>query len=361
MTGQTVDKLYPLLSMLQQPAFCIRKNGSILSHQAARHLAPASAAELPRWLGDGAELWAAWDQESTLDLPVCCGTETYRAAIEALDDGTLFLMSSCTPAKPVQSVLTVSAQVLRQPLNDLAALLQMLADAKNADVQPDRIAAIQRQVHRLTRITANMADLEHLQTLEQPRLEFLDINTRLISIMQEVEELCKYLDRPLRFQPLAKNVSLQADPVLVERALLNLITNAIRFGKAGTPIDCWIEATASAVLLRVRNHCSQDNSELLRAAFSRLSQRDLLPDPRWGVGLGLPLVYTIARLHNGTAAVEAHRDGTATVTISLSRRRTPRNVGLKCALPYEYTGGMRRTLVELSDVLPNRCYEEINL
>ena len=76
----------------------------------------------------------------------------------------------------------------------------------------------------------------------------------------------------------------------------------------------------------------------------------MLPDPKWGIGLGLPIANSIARLHGGMIAVET-LDGKATVSLSISLQSQESNV-LSSPLPIDYTGGMRQTLLELSDALP---------
>ena len=52
--------------------------------------------------------------------------------------------------------------------------------------------------------------------------------------------------------------------------------------------------------------------------------------------------------------MELSREGVATATLSLSRR-TGSAVQVESPV-FDYTGGMRRSLVELSDVLPSSCY-----
>ena len=52
--------------------------------------------------------------------------------------------------------------------------------------------------------------------------------------------------------------------------------------------------------------------------------------------------------------MEVRREGVATDTLSLSRRT---GSAVRVEAPgFDYTGGMRRSLVELSDVLPSSCY-----
>jgi hypothetical protein len=59
----------------------------------------------------------------------------------------------------------------------------------------------------------------------------------------------------------------------------------------------------------------------------------------------------------GTVAVEVSSDHAATVTMSVSRKRPIAPSSVKTAPAYDYTGGMRRTLLELSDILPDDCFD----
>ena len=110
------------------------------------------------------------------------------------------------------------------------------------------------------------------------------------------------------------------------------------------------------MLFRVQNHCRTRDAELLSSAFRRLEDRGTIPDPRWGLGLGLLMVQRIAGLHGGAVALEA-RNNTVTVTMSVSRRK-PDAADLKSPVPMDYTGGIRRGLLELSDALPQSLFEE---
>ena len=40
MLDQTVDSLLPLLAVLQQPAFCVRRDGTVCGNTLSAHLAP---------------------------------------------------------------------------------------------------------------------------------------------------------------------------------------------------------------------------------------------------------------------------------------------------------------------------------
>lgn len=357
MLCQTVDNFIPLLNWMQQPAFCIRDDGSVVSNRAAQPLAPLDFAGLSPWLGDAASLFEAWDRDATLELPLELSGCPFRVTIDRLIDGTAFLLAAAAVPDPVDNALSVASQVLRQPLTNLSVMLQQLSG------QPELTSAMTRQLYQLTRLTSNLADLARLRSGQyRLRTERLDVNEFLRPLLEELESLCTSAGHALVWKSLAKSVMLLADPMLLERGILNLISNALKFSQPETPIQFRAETNGSYLLLRIRNQCSGGSTELLRAAFSRLEQRDQLPDPRWGIGLGLPITQHIARLHGGMVAVEASNDGWATVTMTLSRRRAGQGSVLASPLPpFEYTGGMRRTLVELAEVLPNSLYHRDKL
>ena len=358
MLNQSIQDLLPLLSMLQQPAFCISDTGVLHSNSAARHLAPLKAEQLSRWLGDGSFAYTSWNRLSVLELPVLIHSRSFMVSIQALQDGPLFLLTEQTAADTANEALAVASQVLRQPLTDLSVLLQQLSATDDPASNADTVAAMTRQIYRLSRMSSNLSDLTRLHNgTYQMHTEVKELSAALTPFLEELEALCSDTGRHFLWKLPGKPMMLQADYALLERAILNLLSNAIKFGSKSEPITFWIEDHPPFLLLRLRNQCSGSHAELLRAAFIRLEQRNQIPDPRWGIGLGLPIAQYIARLHGGMVAVEANADNQVTVTFSLSRKRPMHPPVLTASsVPFEYTGGMRRSLMELSDVLPNQLF-----
>lgn len=360
MLSQTIDQIMPLLLSLQQPAFCIRQDGGVACNGAARHLAPENRDGLTAWLDAAASLYEDWNRKDGLELPVNRAGRSYSVTIQALLDGELFLLSESGGSSAGAS-LAVAAQVLRQPLTELFSLSQQLfGDLEEAEdpALQSQTAAMSRHLYRLVRITGNLADLEQLRS-GQYRLRWsrLELGGYLAPMAEALTAVCADAERTLECKTPREQVQFFADQDLLERAILNLLSNAIKYGTAAQPIRLWAEVRPTAILFRVRNHCAAADGDLLSAAFQRMEQRGVLPDPRWGVGLGLPLARHIAQLHGGAVALEAAADGTVTVTMSISRKRPSQEALLKSPPPQDYAGGMQRSLVELSDVLPDRCYD----
>jgi len=361
MSFQTIEQVLPLLMLLQQPAFCVDETGAVHSNRAAAVLAPASGQLLPHWLGSSADAYAAWDRRSDLVLSVAIGRHTIQATAHPLSNGALFLLSGCEALQAGASDLSVAAQVIRQPLNEVYQLTQQLSESLEEMEDPvlqNQNAALLHHIYRLNRIACNLADLTLLQNGGYPvRPEKLDLTAFLYTFAEEMEGSLRYSGYELDFRLPERQIMVFCDHILLERALLNLFSNAMRFGKKETPIEFQVTTTDSSVLFRVRNTCSAADSDLLTAAFQRLKQRGMIPDPNWGVGLGLPLTLCIAQQMGGTIAVAVSPEHVATVTMSISRKRELKDPEFHTLPAYDYTGGMNRSLVELADSLPDQFYD----
>lgn len=364
MFSQTVDQLLPLLQLLQQPAFCLRQDNTVVCNDEARHLAPCSGKELTNWLGDSAPLYEQWNRQDPLTLPVTLSRQSASVIVQPLADGILFLMNDCRSLSAGVDAMSVTAQVLRQPLTELHSLTQQLSEDLEEMEDPilqRQSAAITRHIYRLSRIACNLADLEQISNGSyQLRQEKLSLTDYLQELTQEMEDICRTAGCTLICKLPAKATNFAADPTLLERAILNLLSNAIKYGSRSKPITFSVETTPSAIFFRMRNVCSQEDSDLLSAAFQRISKRGILPDPQWGIGLGLPMTRYIAHLMGGAVAVEINQEHEATVTMSIGRKNTA-EVQTHALPPIDYTGGMRHSLLELSDVLPDDCFDSVSL
>ncbi|MEP6954977.1 MAG: ATP-binding protein [Solirubrobacteraceae bacterium] len=105
-----------------------------------------------------------------------------------------------------------------------------------------------------------------------------------------------------------------ADRTAVQRALANMVDNALRHG-AGT-VGVSAAMRGDHVELHVTDEGAGFPDEFLAHAFERFTRADAARTPR-GSGLGLAVVQSIALAHGGSAAAAARRGGGADVWISL--------------------------------------------
>jgi two-component system sensor histidine kinase KdpD len=107
-----------------------------------------------------------------------------------------------------------------------------------------------------------------------------------------------------------------ADPALLERAIANLVQNALRHSPPGAPPEITASAYGTAVEIRVID-CGpgipETDWDQIFLPFQRLGDRDNTS----GVGLGLALSRGLVEAMSGTLRPEETPGGGLTMTISL--------------------------------------------
>lgn len=109
------------------------------------------------------------------------------------------------------------------------------------------------------------------------------------------------------------------DPPLVERALANVLTNALRHSPAAVPVRVVADALGDDVVVRVVDHgpgIAPDDRATVLQPFRRLGDRRADP----GVGLGLAVARGFTAAVGGRLDLDDTPGGGLTVTLSLPRR-----------------------------------------
>src|SRR5581483_5545571 len=126
------------------------------------------------------------------------------------------------------------------------------------------------------------------------------------------------LGRELQVKP--TDLHVDADPLRVGPALVNLVDNALTHGEGAVALAA--EEEDGFVELHVRDGGSGFPDEFRARAFDRFSRADEARS-RGGSGLGLSIVELVARAHGGSAGARNDASGGADVWISLPRASRP--------------------------------------
>jgi signal transduction histidine kinase len=111
-----------------------------------------------------------------------------------------------------------------------------------------------------------------------------------------------------------------ADRARLERALTNLVSNALEHGEGTVLIDAY--ETGGQAEIHVHDHGPGLPSTFLPVAFERFTRADQARTGG-GSGLGLAIVAAIARDAGGTYGAANRPDGGADVWISLPTAPNP--------------------------------------
>ncbi|SDD63395.1 two-component system, OmpR family, sensor histidine kinase KdpD [Variovorax sp. CF079] len=216
---------------------------------------------------------------------------------------------------------------VRTPLTALIALAESLQALPEAPGDQRRIArAIVAQAHQLHALVSNLLDMARLES----GIAGGAVNLR--REWQSVEEVVGSAIRAARpaLGDMAVQTALPAelplvefDAVLIERVLVNLLENAVKYGAA--PIEVGARATERALVLSVRDHgpglpaALHGREQTLFDKFTRGQAESATP----GVGLGLAICKAVVSAHGGEITAANAGGGGAEFTVTLPRREPP--------------------------------------
>jgi signal transduction histidine kinase len=144
--------------------------------------------------------------------------------------------------------------------------------------------------------------LDHLLKSQQIERGRLPINWRSLDLREFLERFAANWPRPLRMRlgESSEAPVTQADPVLLELALTNLVSNAEKYGRGSVP-EVEMIADGTQVRISVADRGSpipQKYAKKIFKRFFRIPSRETRRQS--GAGLGLYIVKSIVRMHKGS-------------------------------------------------------------
>jgi two-component system phosphate regulon sensor histidine kinase PhoR len=202
---------------------------------------------------------------------------------------------------------------LRTPLASISAAAETLeVVSKPTDSERFR-AIIQSEAERMSQLVEEMLALARLESgLSEPQMETVGMESLLEETVESIRPQAEREGLSLRYE--GRNgdseTMIVADPELVERALLNLLHNAVKFTVSGGSIQVLSEIgdpsdPAPMVWIRVRDTGIGIEPAEQSRIFQRFYRVDRARQSGGGTGLGLAVVRHIAEVHGGAVSLES--------------------------------------------------------
>lgn len=240
------------------------------------------------------------------------------AALEHRDlAATASELAPIAEADRVRSALLASVgHDLRRPLAAATAAVTSLRSTDVSWSAADRDALLEtaeESLDSLANLVTNLLDVSRLQAgVLAVSLAPTDLDDLILPTLEELGlgPADVDLDLPARLSPVL------ADAVLLQRVLVNLLTNAIRFSPPGSPPIIGASEFGGTVEVRVVDHgpgIPEDRRDAVFVPFQRLGDTDNTT----GIGLGLALSKGFVEGMGGQIDAEDTPGGGLTMVVSL--------------------------------------------
>jgi len=198
---------------------------------------------------------------------------------------------------------------LKSPLNVLHMYSEMLMgeEGKSEDFRLEAGNIFFDETERMSQLINNLLSISKIEmgstALERQRVKLRDF---LRDTLTAVARAGKRNDIHFKLVLPAEMSTIVVDKDLLRIAISNLLTNAIKYTKAGGRVTLSAEEDAHAIRIIVSDTgvgISPEDQERIFLKFFRSDDEDIRKIP--GHGLGLPLAKSIIELHHGTLTVES--------------------------------------------------------
>ena len=206
-----------------------------------------------------------------------------------------------------------AAHELRTPLALMQAQLELFS-AEHPDARAetaDLIRLLREQTERMTQMTKTLLEMSELRSV--PCTDRIELGPMAEEILTDLAPLAE-----------KKGIALVCDgdgvmtgsDTLIYRLLFNLTENAIRYNRPNGTVRISIAEEETQIVVRVADSGCGIPEEYRRSIFQPFFRVDKSRSRAYGgVGLGLSLVWEIARLHGGEVLVEKSTEEGTTMAV----------------------------------------------
>ncbi|HET9166005.1 MAG TPA: HAMP domain-containing sensor histidine kinase, partial [Candidatus Angelobacter sp.] len=208
---------------------------------------------------------------------------------------------------------------LRTPLISIQGFSELLMRYPNSPATREAPSTIFRETNRLVAMINTYLEVLRLDAGARPlRLARTSITTMVDHVQKVVQPLAVAAKVTVRAELDCDDGFVQCDETLISGALLNLVSNAIKYGAGGTEVLMRVHSSGDEVQFEVQNSgpvIPETELEQLFERFYRPARSESIP----GWGLGLSFVRRISQQHGGRVHVSSNQSAGTTFAFTLPR------------------------------------------
>lgn len=245
---------------------------------------------------------------------------------------------------------------LRTPINLISSSLQVI-EKKEADLIDSNdtlkrnLGIVKQNGNRILRLVNNVIDFTKIQS------GYLDFKPEESDIISFVEDICMSVadfasqnNIQLIFDTEIEEFSMLFDSEKLERIILNLLSNGIKYNKENGKINIFLYVKDGMFKMKISDSGIGIPKEKIDKIFNRFEQIDNELSYRVkGSGIGLSLVKSLVELHDGSISLKSQLGVGSEFVVSLPVRS--KNNNEKCNYKRELSNELSKKLeIEFSDL-----------
>ncbi len=218
-------------------------------------------------------------------------------------------------------VSTVSHE-LRTPITSIMGYVEVLMEGEVGELTGAQSGLMERVDRNSRRLLLLVEDLLTLSQIESSRLTINTVPTDLRNVVAAAHDAVAWLFNTRTLKVVVDvpdhPVHLEVDPVELERMLVNLLTNAVKFTRDGGRIELRLtvdDLEATLVVTDTGMGIPESEQDQLFTQFFRSSTAT--EQAVQGTGLGLTIVQAIVAMHGGSIEVKSCAGRGTTFTVHL--------------------------------------------
>jgi len=218
--------------------------------------------------------------------------------------------------------LTNIAHELRNPLMVASGNLQIL---QRGILKGEQLAAgidtVARNVQQIVTLVNDILFLQEMD-LVLPDFQAVNMNDVAYAVLGKYAASAHDHDVNLRLTPNPNLPPVSGDAKSLERALIALVDNAIKFSPRGGEVKISLTTSGEKVLVAVEDHGIGIKKENLPRIFDRFYHLERSGDDLFGgIGLGLAITRQVIEQHQGSLDVVSTPGKGSTFTLTLKKWR----------------------------------------
>lgn len=208
--------------------------------------------------------------------------------------------------------LSISSHELKTPLTSLRLQSQLIKRSiynntfrKLTDEQMfQSFDQIDKQVTKLNRLIDDMLDITRIRSGKLSiNKEKFDLSDLVVETVERIKPMFSEANASLPVVVKKESVVGYWDKIRIEQVLINLLSNALRYGE-GNPIEIEVTKNSKMACVMIKDQGIGIGKELLNVIFNRF-ERAISANEISGLGLGLFIVREIIQAHQGQVWVKS--------------------------------------------------------